>query len=482
MSPRPRPVQPGKLERTATAPSQRTRHADAPRAVSYAVLQAVTEDDAYANLVLPGLLSRRRLSGRDAGFATELTYGTLRGQGYYDAVIARCTDRALADIQPPLLNALRLGAHQLLAMRVGAHAAVDSTVGLVRSELGIGPSKFANAVLRRISEVPAEDWPAKATEGMSEAAAFAARSSHPEWIIRAFRQALLAHGRPAEELEALLAADNVPATPALTALPGLTAVQDLLDEGAEPGRWSPVAALAAGREPASFPSVRSGLVRVQDEGSQLVAQALLVPEIDEARNTGRWLDLCSGPGGKSALLAAIGDQRGATLTAVELSEHRSKLVVQALQPHRGDHEILTGDGRDFGTEFPDQYDRVLIDVPCTGLGALRRRPEARWRRLPADIPALAPVQRELLKSGIRAVRPGGVVAYTTCSPHAAETIAVIEDVMKSTPGLEVLDAPQALDTVAGTNIGAGSGRFAQLWPHLHGTDGMFLALLRKTGA
>jgi 16S rRNA (cytosine967-C5)-methyltransferase len=194
-----------------------------------------------------------------------------------------------------------------------------------------------------------------------------------------------------------------------------------------------------------------------------------------------WLDLCAGPGGKAALLGALAHQRGATLLANEPAPHRAKLVSQALSavPHDS-WQVRTGDGREVGAEQPERFSRVLVDVPCTGLGALRRRPESRWRRSPKDITDLGPLQRELLSSALAAVRPGGVVAYVTCSPHPAETTAVVADVLRKRTDLELLDAGAALDAVSLTgNLGAGHELTAQLWPHIHHTDAMFLALIRK---
>ena len=173
---------------------------------------------------------------------------------------------------------------------------------------------------------------------------------------------------------------------------------------------------------------------VQDEGSQLVARALTQAEV-EGPDGGRWLDLCAGPGGKTALLAGIGAQQGARVTAVEPAARRAELVEQNTRGLPVD--VLRVDGRDTG--LPPGFDRVLVDVPCTGLGALRRRPEARWRRRPADVPELTKLQRELLSSAIALTRPGGVVLYATCSPHLAETVGVVADALRRQP-VTALDA------------------------------------------
>ncbi|MDQ0732464.1 RsmB/NOP family class I SAM-dependent RNA methyltransferase [Arthrobacter sp. B1I2] len=495
---------------TGQAPSQRTRRADPARLVAFEVLRAVAEEDAYANLVLPARIRHHRLDRRDAGFATELSYGALRSQGTYDAILARCVDRPLAKLDPAILDALRIGAHQLLAMRVPAHAALDQTVGLARAVIGAGPSALINAVLRKVNAHPLEEWLDLLVDGETDETRIASlRYAHPEWIVRAMRQSLVAHGRPAAEINELLEADNAAPVVNLVALPGLGSLDEALENGAAPGELVEGSALSSGGDLGRLASVRAGTTRVQDVGSQLVARALAAVDLGQAvggsgygagteipasagAGTGAdgaayaadaeaWLDLCAGPGGKAALLGALAHQRGATLLANEPAPHRAKLVSQALSaiPH-GSWQVRTGDGREVGAEQPEQYTRVLVDVPCTGLGALRRRPESRWRRSPKDITDLGPLQRELLASALAAVRPGGVVAYVTCSPHPAETTAVVADVLRKRTDLELLDAGAALDAVSLTgNLGAGHELTAQLWPHIHHTDAMFLALIRK---
>jgi 16S rRNA (cytosine967-C5)-methyltransferase len=477
---------------------ERLRAADAPRTAAYQVLRQVESADAYANLVLPGVLTRARLVGRDAAFATELTYGTLRMRGLYDAVLATVVDRPLAALDPPTLDVLRLGAHQLLAMRVPDHAAVASTVGLARQELGIGSSGLVNAVLRKVAAKDLAEWQAEvapvAADGTTGDDALAVRHSHPQWIVRAMRQALVGHGRGADEIEALLAADNAPADVSLLARPGLVSVEELLADGGSAGTWSPFAVTMSAGSPGGLRAVRDSRARVQDEGSQLVATALVGAGVDgepshdvrtaAPRQGERWLDLCAGPGGKSSLLSALARRDGASGVAVELAEHRAELVRQAVRGAEDVWQVRAGDGRDVGEDEPGAYDRVLVDAPCTGLGALRRRPEARWRRTPADLAGLATLQRSLLASGLAAVRPGGVVAYVTCSPHLAETTVVVDDVVrkaaKQGTEVEVLDAGEVLDAAVGRPVeGARAGSSVQLWPHVHGTDGMFLALLRR---
>ena len=477
---------------TENAPSQRTRRADPARLVAFEVLRAVAAEDAYANLVLPARIRHHGLDKRDAGFATELSYGALRGQGTYDAILARCVDRPLDQLDPAILDALRIGAHQLLAMRVPAHAALDQTVGLARAVIGAGPSALINAVLRKVSAHTLEEWlDLLLSDETDETKKAAIRYAHPEWIVRALRQSLVAHGRPVSEISDLLEADNAAPVVNLVALPGLGSLDEALEGGATPGELVEGSALSSGGDLGRLASVREGTTRVQDVGSQLVARAMAAVELGtgtegtgspgEEKAAERWLDMCAGPGGKAALLGALARERGATLLANEPAPHRAKLVRQALAavPHEVWH-VRTGDGREVGTEMPESFDRVLVDAPCTGLGALRRRPESRWRRTPKDLTDLGPLQRELLKSALDAVKPGGVVAYVTCSPHPAETTAVVSDVLRKRDDLELLDAGAALDSVSLTgHLDAGHELTAQLWPHVHRTDAMFLALIHK---
>ena len=481
---------------TESAPSQRTRRADPARLVAFEVLRAVAAEDAYANLVLPARIRHHGLDKRDAGFATELSYGALRGQGTYDAILARCVDRPLDQLDPAILDALRIGAHQLLAMRVPAHAALDQTVGLARAVIGAGPSALINAVLRKVSARTLEEWLEELLSTETDATKVASiRYAHPEWIVRALRQSLVAHGRPVAEIDELLEADNAAPVVNLVALPGVGSLDEALDGGATPGELVEGSALSSGGDLGRLASVRDGSTRVQDVGSQLVARAMAAVDLggDPRTEAGgeaepgsdsageRWLDLCAGPGGKAALLGALARQRGAHLLANEFAPHRAKLVRQALSAVPQDAwEVRTGDGRDLGAEQPESFDRVLVDVPCTGLGALRRRPESRWRRTPKDLVDLGPLQRQLLNSALDAVKPGGVVAYVTCSPHPAETTAVVSDALRKREDLELLDAGAVLDSVSLTgHLEAGHELTAQLWPHVHHTDAMFLALIHK---
>lgn len=445
---------------------------DAARGAAYAVLRAVDEQDAYANLALGEVLRERDLHGRDAALATELVSGTLRGRGSYDAVIDHLVSGTL---EPAVRDVLRMGAHQALGMRVPDHAAISTSVDLTRAEIGHRPAGLVNAVLRKVVAHDLEGWMRRlAPDPVSDPVGHAALvHSHPRWVVEELQRAVTPPERPVDEagVEALLAADNDRPVVHLVALPGRCDVADLRapDTPQPPGPYA--AALAHGA-PGELEAVRSGAARVQDAGSQLVALLAARAGLEGADE--RWLDLCAGPGGKAALLAALAAQAGARLTANEVAPHRARLVRQALRGFEAD--VVVGDGRS-GPWEDDSFDRVLLDAPCSGLGALRRRPEARWRRTPEDLADLVPLQRDLLRAALRAVRPGGVVVYATCSPVVAETADVVREVLDEGAAEMVPIAglvPEVDDAESAHLPGA-----MQLWPHRHGTDAMFAAVLRR---
>lgn len=475
---------PGRRTEPPSKPYRRPQK-DPVRILAFEALRAVDDRDAYANLVLPPLLKKARenpqFDGRDAALATELVYGTLRRQGTYDAIISACIDRPLRQVDPPVLDVLALGVHQLLGTRIPTHAAVSASVELARVVVGDGRSKFVNAVLRKVAADDLDGWLERVAPSYDEDAEehLAVVHSHPRWIVSALWDSL---GGGRAGIEDLLEADNERPEVTLVARPGRVTRSELIeavgDDSALPGRWSPYAVrLAEGGEPGAIEAVRDGRAGVQDEGSQLVAAALANAPL-EGRDE-RWLDGCAGPGGKAALLAALAAQRGAALLAAEKQPHRARLVERTLVGNPGPYQVITADGTR-PPWLPGSFDRVLMDVPCTGLGALRRRPEARWRRRPADLEGFAPLQRGLLREALDAVRVGGVVGYATCSPHLAETRVVVDDVLKGLSGepvvAEWIDVRPLMPGVPAL----GGGPDVQLWPHVHGTDAMYLALLRRT--
>ena len=438
---------------------------DGARLTAYDVLHGVSSRDAYANLLLPQLLRERAadLSPRDAAFATQLAYGTLRATGTLDAILAGLVSRPLDELEPELRDLLRLGAYQVVDLRVPAHAAVDTTVALARAIVGTGASGLVNAVLRKVAAGGTRaEW--VEALGVTGDERLSLLTDHPQWIIDAWRDAL----RSDAELEDALLADDEAPEVHLVARSVDRATLIASSDGL-PGPWSPYAVRLEGGDPGLLAEVRSGAAGVQDEGSQVAALALVRAPLEGP--DAAWLDMCAGPGGKAALLAAVRPE-GARLTAADRSEHRVGLVASALRDAE-DVDVLVTDGRT-GPWEPGSFDRVLLDAPCTGLGALRRRPEVRWRRTPEDVAPLAELQRELLDAALVAVRPGGVVAYVTCSPHTAETVDVVA-AAAARDDVEVLPVAPLFPGVPD----AARGDAWQLWPHRHGTDAMFVALLRR---
>jgi 16S rRNA (cytosine967-C5)-methyltransferase len=332
-----------------------------------------------------------------------------------------------------------------------------------------------NGVLRTITRTPAEGWRERVLAATStDDERLSVEYSHPQWVVRAFRQALAAEGRGLE-LDALLAADNIAPRVSVTALPGESTVEEL---EAHPSPFSPVGATLDRGDPSRLDAVRRGTARVQDEGSQLAALAL--SRARPIRPGEVWLDLCAGPGGKAALLAAEAAIGGATLVANELMPARAQLVRNALAVFTPAPEVLELDGTTIGDAQPETYDRILLDAPCTGLGALRRRPEARWRKQPKDVAELAELQFALLRSAVAALKPSGILAYVTCSPHLGETrVAVQSAIRKLGDSVTLVNTQDVLATITREPLDLPPAEHVQLWPHRHGTDAMFIQLFEK---
>ncbi|HXZ63582.1 MAG TPA: transcription antitermination factor NusB, partial [Streptosporangiaceae bacterium] len=304
---------------------------DQARRLALDVLLAVDARDAYANLLLPRLIAQRRLARLDAALATELSYGTLRGRGTYDAILAVCTDRDPDSLDPAVREVLRLGAHQLLGTRIQPHAAVATSVSLVKDAAGPRPAGLVNAVLRRVASRDLAGWlDIVAPSRDSDPAGYlAVRHSHPRWIVEAISAALGETGRDYRpQTEAALAANNERPAVHLCATPGLASRDELTAAGPAPARWSPFGAYLADGDPAAVPAVAEGRAGVQDEGSQLAALALTRAPV--AGPDDEWLDVCAGPGGKARLLAGLAVERGAAVTAAERRERRARLVAAAV--------------------------------------------------------------------------------------------------------------------------------------------------------
>jgi 16S rRNA (cytosine967-C5)-methyltransferase len=472
-----------------TSGRDKAGHFDDARMAAFEVLSRVASRGSYANLLLAAVLRERRLPRQDAALVTELVYGTLRGRGTYDAVISRCADRDLDLIDPPVRDVLRLGVHQLLGMQVKPHAAVDTTVSVAVAVAGRRPAGFVNAVLRRVATLDLDSWigivaPDRAADLVGH---LSIRYSHPRWIVTAIAEALgEASSGGLSETEAALAADLRRPVVTLAAVPGLASADELVAAGAVPARWSPFGAYLPDGDPGVIAAVQERRTGVQDEASQLAALALARADCADpegrrpgapggADPAGRWLDLCAGPGGKARMLAGLAADRGAVLLAADGREHRARLAGKAVEVVEVARAV-TADGTAPAWR-PGTFDRVLADVPCSGLGSLRRRPEIRWRRSPEDIVGLAELQAGLLTAALESAAPGGIVAYVTCSPHVGETRSVLDAALKRCANVRVLDAPAILSEVPDLRCPEPFERYAQFWPHRHGTDAIFIALL-----
>ncbi len=436
---------------------------DAPRLLAYDVLHEVNRNGGYSNLLLPKVLAQSSLEDRDRGFATELVYGTLRMQGRHDWILAQASDKPWTEVNPALVDVARMGAHQLFEMRVPTHAAVSATVELGRKVLGESKASFLNAILRKVSQKSLDDYVAEISLIKDDFKRLEVLHSHPQWIISAYMDQL----GNLEEVERLLIANNIAPRPTLVSWPGLSTQEDLSQIGALPTTFSPYGAVFDG-SPASLDLISSRKAGVQDEGSQLVADVFA--KISSEQES--WLDLCAGPGGKAALLSAIAKNNGIDFSANEISDVRAKLVRQVVQGAT----VTTVDAREINS-FGKTYGAILADVPCTGLGALRRRPEVRWRRSVADLKALVVLQSEIIDAAIGVLEPGGIFGYATCSPHLSETRIAVSEALKRHPDMEVVDVTQYLHPdLRSTGVDRGS---MTLWTHRHNTDAMFLSVMRK---
>jgi 16S rRNA (cytosine967-C5)-methyltransferase len=392
--------------------------------------------------------------------------------GFYDEVIAVASGREPSSLEATVRAVLWIGAHQALDMSTPPHATVSESVDLAKHGGAARASGLVNAVMRRITERTRDEWVEAVAPG-SSITDLSIRTSHPEWIVAELQASLAARGRSGE-LEALLDSHNEAAAVTLAARPGLIDRDALASQsGGTPTEFSPYGVVIKAGSPGKVAAVRDGAAGVQDEGSQLVAAALASAAARPTSAHERWLDACAGPGGKTALLGALAATRGATLDALELHPHRAALVrdnVRSLPSRVVDVFVADATAWEGGP-----FDRILVDAPCTGLGALRRRPEARWRRSQEDLHDLTELQSRILAHTATLLTPGGVIAYVTCSPVLAETREIV-----AASGLQQLDARAALADVTGSAPEAwGSGPDVQLWTHAQGTDSMYLALLKN---
>ncbi len=431
------------------------------RLLAFDLLTEVNRNEGYSNLLLPQALNSSKLDERDKSLVTELLYGTIRMQGKHDWVLAHISDRPWTEVDPGIVDICRMGVHQIHEMRIPDHAAVASTVEVARKRLGESKASFVNALLRNVTRKSQEDWFLPLSAISDPVERMSIQYSHPEWIVSAYYDLL----KNWDEVEQALAINNEAATPTLVSWPGISTIDDLKSIGGEPTTFSPYGAHWKGN-PGALDLIKARKIGVQDEGSQLVASVFAA-----ASAGNNWLDMCAGPGGKAALLSNIAREKKIVFTANEVSAVRADLVRQVVNGDR----VLVGDGREIGN-LEEKFDAILIDAPCTGLGALRRRPEVRWRRNLQDLRELTQLQRELIDSGIKALTVGGILGYATCSPHLAETTIQVSDLKRKHGNMEQIDvSPYLPDNLENSE----RDHAMALWTHRTGTDAMFLALFKK---
>lgn len=436
------------------------------RRVAVAVSEHIRADDAYSNLALPPAIRQAHLDSRDAALATDLVYGSHRLQGQLDVIIWYSTNKSISQIDGRVLDILRLGIYELLVRETPSHV-VNEWVEIAK-KVTPRASGFINANLRAVSRRTRSEWLDLVTPELDAEDAEMARTGHPSWVLDAYRQV---RGR---DISALIEANNEPPVPTLIALPGLA----VRPSDAYPTVYSPFGFRNPIGSPSHYTQGSHGTIRVQDEGSQIAA--LLLTGAQPVADGETWLDLCAGPGGKTAILGAVALQSGARVMANEISAHRADLVVSAVHATSDAVMVISEDGRTMAHQHRGEFDRVLADVPCTGLGALRRRAESRWRKSAGLLDELVPLQRSLLTAAVDMTTPGGLIAYVTCSPHTAETTEIIEWLVSERSDIEILDTPSFAEQIFPTLADATRGSAVQLWPDLHETDAMFIQLIRRT--
>lgn len=431
------------------------------RLLVFELISQVNRDGAFANIRLPELLKKSKLSANDRNLATEMSYGTLRMQGLMDYLADKFTDRPFNELDPKIQDLLRMGIYQLNQMRIPDHAAVSETVEVARQVAGDSKASYINAILRKVSS---NTFDFTELDNLPVAEKLSIKHSHPIWIVNAFFDQL----KDWELVEELLIADNKSTRPDIVCWPDKSNEEEFNRLGAHK-----IENLVHGYNIDGIPSDFAPIVErrsgVQDRGSQIVVEDFIAtwkPGL-------RWLDMCAGPGGKAAYLFHYLNsiEENPSFLANEPVPHRADLVKRVI----GNDVVVSIDGRD-SSLFKDTFDRILVDAPCTGLGALRRRPEARWRKKFTDLKDLVSIQHDLLESAYRLLNSEGVIAYVTCSPHISETKAQIVNFLADHADMKLLDIaslPKA------NKSGLNSDGTVQLWTHKDQSDCMFIAFLKK---
>jgi 16S rRNA (cytosine967-C5)-methyltransferase len=453
------------IRRAALGPSSTN-----PRQAACETLLRIKKEGGFADRLVDAELSVGALTGPDRGLYAELVYGALRRQGTLDHILQQLLEKPMVELDPIALIILRIGMYQLTCLdRIPESAAVNESVNLAKL-LTPGTSGLINAVLRNY--LRRRDTISFPDVTIHPAAAIATRHSHPEWLVEQWLEQL---GVAEAQLLAEASSQQPPLTLRVNTLRSSRddLLQDFAQQGIEaaPCRFSPDGITLTGRHMIStLPGFASGLFAVQDEASQL-AGLLLGAEPGE-----RVWDACSAPGGKTCHIAQLMDDRG-DLCATDISRSKLTLVQDSVR-RLGITSVATSvaDLHHPGTLPDGTFDRILLDAPCSGLGVIRRNPEAKWRLFSGDITRLAAVQKTLLKNASAKLKPGGALLYSTCSTSEAENELVVEDFLLHNSGFELENLYDLYPDWS--NLIAFYGMF-RVWPHRHGMDGFFAARIRR---
>ena len=418
------------------------------RACAFAVVRRVFEQGAYADRAFAAEARRARLEPRDRALSMRIAYGTVQRRGTLDHVARRLVREPLSRLEPAVLAALRIGLYQLLYLdAVAGHAAVNESVELVK-RMSPGGARLLNAVLRRASTQRPS-----LLEGFHDRdpAGAAIMHSVPPWLAELWWREL-----GASEARALLRSINSPPESAIRVNTLIASAGEVAGAIGVPSHLAPALpeglVLEAPFDAQGSALWREGAIMPQSRGSMTVAR-MLEPSAEE-----RVLDLCAAPGAKTTHLAALMGDRGA-VRAVERNAGRARGLEQTCARMRASCvRVEIGDAAEPRSDR--EFDRVLVDPPCSGLGTLQSRPDLRWRATPEAIAELSRLQTAVLAAGASAIRPGGTLVYSVCTISAGESREVVDRLLANRTDFEL-------------------ERAVQLLPHRDGTDGFFIARLRR---
>ena len=441
-----------------------------PRQAACNVLNRIRKEGGYADQLMDRELAAGQLSGPDRGLFAELVFGVLRRQGTLDHILGQLLDQPLAKLEPLVLILLRVGLYQLACLdRIPESAAVNETVKLAKQSIPRA-SGLVNAVLRSYLRRREQiTFPDPLTE---PATAIAARHSHPIWLVRQWLDQI-----GAEETALLAEASSCPPPLTLRVNTLITSRADFLqllaehDINAAPCRFSPDGVTIEGRQQITgLPGFQDGLFTVQDEASQMAALLMGV------RPGELVLDCCAAPGGKVTHLAQLMENRG-EIMATDISTRKLPLIRETAS-RLGINIITTATANLLQPQTLPQarFDRILLDAPCSGLGIIRRNPEAKWRLTPDDLTRLAASQKKMLENAFTLLKPGGVLLYSTCSTTLEENEDVVHDFISGRNDCMLENLHDIFPQWRELFTSAGMYR---AWPHRHAMDGFCAARLRK---